>query len=1039
MRKSFICALIIYSCLTGFAQQDASVTEYLKSFPTYPFSDPDPIPRIGRLYPYFRFDGFTTKPVDKEWKVVELENDFIRIMILPQIGGKIWAAIEKSSNRSFIYYNHTVKFRDVAMRGPWTSGGIEANYGIIGHTPNCATPVDYTTIKRPDGSVSCIIGVLDLLTRTRWSVDINLEKDKAYFTTSAFWYNASPLEQPYYSWMNTGIKTSQDLQFIYPGNKYLGHEGEYSSWPINHENGKDISWYRNNDFGGYKSYHVFGEYSDFFGAYWHDEDFGMGRYSTHADKPGKKLWIWGLSGQGMIWEKLLTDHDGQYAEVQSGRLFNQSSDGSTLTPFKHLGFMPHTSDLWTEYWFPVVKTEGFVLANNYGALNAVIKNGVLHIHLSPLQPLHEKLVVLNGSKEIYAKDLSLGTLQLFNDSLSLNGLHPDSVTVRLGASFLKYSFAKNKKVLNRPVDAPTNFDWNTAYGLFLLGKENLKEREYQKASLNLESSISKDSNFMPALVNYGMLLYRNRDAQTALKYLRRALSVDTYDPAANFYYGLVNMKLGNISDAKDGFDIASLNMSYRSAAYTELSKIYFKEENYKQCILYAQKSIDFNRYAIGAWELFAIASRKMHERERALGIIDTILKVDPLNHFAAFEKYQNTPTDESRKLFSESITSEMPVETYLELAITYSSLGLTEEAKALLNLSPLNAEVKYWLAYLNHSSLSLSDSDAVMVFPFRNETADILEDLISENDHWLLKYHLALIEWNNNDTERAKTLLQAVGNSPGYAPFYAARAELTIAVDGPKEKYLADVERSAALDSNEWRYGKMLTEYYLAKEDFPSAITIARKYWTANKNNYLMEALLIKSLSAGGEYAKAARLLEQINILPNEGATDGREIYREVQLMLAIENLANKKFKQAQEYVEVAKEWPERLGVGKPYEEDIDLRLENWITYRIFLGAGKKKLAFRYLEKILATPYSLQSPFSPLTLVDAWAIADKAGERAATNYLAKTAKENPDNVWIAWAKASLTEDEDSLPAGLTNNTNYRLVKKLTEIAEEKSN
>ena len=140
--------LILLSLLDAhcFAQQEfASAKEYKMVFPTYPFSDPNPIPLLTPVYPYFRFDGFTNKPVQKEWKVVELENSYIKILILPEIGGKIWAAIEKSTNRPFLYYNHAVKFRDIAMRGPWTSGGLEANYGIIGHTPNCATPVDYIT------------------------------------------------------------------------------------------------------------------------------------------------------------------------------------------------------------------------------------------------------------------------------------------------------------------------------------------------------------------------------------------------------------------------------------------------------------------------------------------------------------------------------------------------------------------------------------------------------------------------------------------------------------------------------------------------------------------------------------------------------------------------------------------------------------------------------------------------------------------------------------------------------------------------------
>src|SRR5512136_2888497 len=165
----------------------ATVREYKKVFRTYPFSDPNPIPVVGRIYPYYRFEGYTDTPVDREWTVIELENAYLRVWVLPEIGGKIWAAFEKSTGRSFIYNNQVVKFRDIAMRGPWTSGGIEPNYGIIGHTPNCATPVDYVTSIDEDGTARIVIGVLDLLTRTPWRLEIALPPDTAYFTTRSSW------------------------------------------------------------------------------------------------------------------------------------------------------------------------------------------------------------------------------------------------------------------------------------------------------------------------------------------------------------------------------------------------------------------------------------------------------------------------------------------------------------------------------------------------------------------------------------------------------------------------------------------------------------------------------------------------------------------------------------------------------------------------------------------------------------------------------------------------------------------------------------
>ena len=526
--------------LCGFAQPKASqVKEYTKTFKTYPFSDPDPIARMGPFYPYFRFDGYTDKSVNQAWKVVELENDFIQILILPEIGGKIWAATEKSTGKPFIYYNHVVKFRDIAMRGPWTSGGIEANYGIIGHTPNCSTPVDYMTKTNADGSVSCFIGTLDLLTQTSWTIEINLPKDKAYFTTRSFWSNTTSFEQPYYTWMNAGIPVAGNLEFIYPGTHHLSHDGESNAWKIHPENGKDISFYDRNDFGPYKSYHVFGKYTNFFGAYWHRDNFGMGRYAAHDEKAGKKIWIWGLSQQGMIWEKLLTDKDGQYAEVQSGRLFNQTAESSTVTPFKHRGFAPYQSDTWTEYWFPVKETQGFVTANPVGAMNVRASQRMVRVDISPVMNIEAMLTIRQGQKTIYSKKVDLKILQHFTDSVATASSATGDLEVILGDRLLEYRTDPADGVLSRPTTSPADVDWNTVHGLHLQGKEFIRSRTYAKAKDKLIQCLAKDPHYLPALTDLGMVNYRNMEYAKALELLMHALRLDTYDPAANYYYCLL--------------------------------------------------------------------------------------------------------------------------------------------------------------------------------------------------------------------------------------------------------------------------------------------------------------------------------------------------------------------------------------------------------------------------------------------------------------------------------------------------------------------
>ena len=144
-------------------------------------------------------DGYSLGGRLQSWKVITLKNDYIEVYVLPQAGGKVWGAIEKSTGKEFIYRNEVMKFRNIALQGPWTSGGIEFNFGFIGHTPSTATPVDYVKRVNDDGSVSCIVGNIDLPSRTQWRVEIRLPKDKAFFETNVTWYNPTPVPQSYYN------------------------------------------------------------------------------------------------------------------------------------------------------------------------------------------------------------------------------------------------------------------------------------------------------------------------------------------------------------------------------------------------------------------------------------------------------------------------------------------------------------------------------------------------------------------------------------------------------------------------------------------------------------------------------------------------------------------------------------------------------------------------------------------------------------------------------------------------------------------------
>mgnify|MGYP000273458908 FL=1 len=303
--KPFNTFVLLFLLLVNFSSyslsaKEAKISEQLVSIDTYPFNDPNPLPTLvsnPEIYPYFKFDGYSHVSEKRNWKVVTLENEFIKVMILPEVGGKIWAAIDKTTGHDFIYKNDVLKFRNIAMRGPWTSGGVEFNFGYVGHAPTTATPVDYTVQEHPDGSVSCTVGTMDLTSRTQWRVTITLPKDKTYFETHSSWFNPTTDNQSYYYWTNAAIRAKDDLALYFPGNKYLEHNGRENKWPID-KLGRDISKYNQNKFGGSyggdKSYHVVGAFEDYYGGYYQGKKLGFGHWARYSDLPGQKIWLWWL-------------------------------------------------------------------------------------------------------------------------------------------------------------------------------------------------------------------------------------------------------------------------------------------------------------------------------------------------------------------------------------------------------------------------------------------------------------------------------------------------------------------------------------------------------------------------------------------------------------------------------------------------------------------------------------------------------------------------------------------------------------------------
>lgn len=916
--------MILLFLASAASAQKSKIREVNRPMTTFPYSDPDPVAKIGRVFPYFRYDGFTNKSVIQSWKMVELENDYIRLSVLPEMGGKVWEAFEKSENYPFVFTTKAVKFRDIALRGPWTTGGLEFNFGDIGHGTTVSTPVDYFTRTNSDGSVSCFIGATDWASRTTWRVEIRLEPDKAYFTTRSWWYNNTPVEQEFYHWINAGFKAAGDLEFIFPGTHYIGHGGKGDTWPVD-SMGRKISFYRHNDFGSYKSYHIIGHPSNFYGGFWHSDNMGFGRYSPYSEKLGKKVWILGFSQEGERWENLLGDNDGLNVELQSGRLFNQASRGSELTPFKHVGFAPYTTDTWTDKWFPVKHTRGMTHASIRGALNLRIGGEWLKLDWMSLEPVSDSLIISSDGSLVMANKLVMKPMELFRDSVKWNG-NTDGLVARLGDDIITEEAGQP---LSRPIESPENFDWESEYGLLLMGTDLGRQKNYREAEEYLVKALVKNPALVPALTQMSQIRYRQGLYAEARDYAGRALSVNTYDPEANYFWGLSSEKTGHITDALDGYAVAVISPSVRRPANLRLAWLAIERKDWSEAERLADKCLDTYPPDELGWNIKALIKRKLEDKKSALSIINDQLQRDPLNHISRFEKYMCSGSESDKNEFAGYIRQELPHETFIELALQYHEWNLDEEALIILGLSPVHPMVQVIQAFLldrnGEKMLSMEKLDLAMndspelVFPFRPEMAEMFSWADKLKPDWKWKYYEALIYWQNNRIEEAKRLFNSCADQPDFVPFYLAKAGL---FRDQNDIVRNSLEKAYKRDPLFWRSGLSLVRFYAGQNQPEKALEVSSANFKDHPGSFITGLQYAQMLTLNGKYPEALNILGKLEMLPAEGDVNAHTLFRETNILYAIEHMKAGRWKKAVISLNQAETWPENLFSGEPYFPD---------------------------------------------------------------------------------------------------------------------
>jgi len=704
---------------------------------------------------------------------------------------------------------------------------------------------------------------------------------------------------------------------------------------------------------------------------------------------------------------LLTDTHGQYVEVQAGRMFNQNSMGSERTPFKQTSFMPLHADRWTERWFPVSEMDGVTRVSESGTIYLNYLSDGLNLQFCPIREIQDPLTIsVNG------KTLSKETIRL-KPSETLKKSFPNidknaALIISLGKEILFSS--KTDFTMNRPVTASAKPPVDD----YLMAVELVNRRYYTRALNYFLIFLEKTPLNPDALVHVAEIYYYRGETDKAMNYCRKALEINAYHPWANFIYANIAKDNGNYTDAKDGFRFSMRSMEYRSASWELLAEMSLADGNIAETINLAQNALDFNRRNLNSYKVLAIAQRKSDDKTEANKAVDQILSIDPLNHFALFEKSLLNPGDNSTKAFTNSFFNEMTIEEYLEIGLFYAKLGLGDEAIDVLSLAPKHPIVYYWLAYLtkdqkpsgdNYLDLAIQYSTK-LVFPYRIETLEVLDWANTQQPSWKTDYYKALILWNRDRKEEALKCMKNWTDEPDFEPFYYTRAYL----EGiGSEAALKDMKQALSVNPEQWRLYKELALMYQQRKDYPAALEIIEQGQKKFTGNFIFDLVYAQTLALLDHHAQSLKILEKINVLPFEGENSAHTVYEYDYLMLAIDQYNKGNYNKTLKLLEKSQLYSEKLGSGKPSYPD--LRTQNFIRAKVYEKQGNKDLAIKaYSDVVNYTNPNMHGHGSPGDrLAEIFALINSGKENQGKDFAQQWAEENT-SLLSEWVSARISND-----------------------------
>jgi tetratricopeptide (TPR) repeat protein len=950
------------------------------NIPTYKIGKPEKNPLFlegrvyqgssGVVYPYAVIEQVSDEKEDRAYTALFLENKYLKLMILPEIGGRVHMALDKVNGYHFIYHNRVIKPALVGLTGPWISGGLEFNWPQH-HRPSTFAPVDWRIDESVDGSKTIWCSEIEIMSRMKGMHGITLHPDTAYFEVSVQLYNRTNLAQTFLWWANPAVPANENTQTVFPPDVHavMDHgKRDVASFPIakgvyykvDYSPGTDISRYKNIPVP--TSYMAHHSQYDFIGHYDHGKQVGMLHVADHHIVPGKKMWTWGSGSFGEAWERQLTDDDGPYVELMCGAYSDNQPDFAWLMPgeeknFKQY-FMPYRKIgppknanrdalINLEYENQTVRIFVFVTKSRSVTIRLQDSKEILlekQVDITPESPFIEAVPV---TSENIAGDIHLAVLEKNRELLSYTIREEEDTALPEAA-----------KALGDPAAI------ETVEGLYLAG---LHLEQYRHATYFPEPYYTEGVRRDP--LNYhcnnalGLIQFRQGKFEAAKLTFEKAMEGITrhnknpYDGEVFYNYGLVMKALGKPQEAFDAFYKAVWNAGWQDVGYFEMAKLACQKGELDDALEYTRRSLRRNYFHHKARHLRIAILRRMGQSNAALREASLALELDRMEFGAMWERYLLVQDPSFSQL-----THQNPA-SLIEISLDYIAAGMYLEAMALLRRIPIpDPMAEYYLGWCHFLDGDIESASGVFL---KAMTRPI--DYCFPNQIDCIFAFKAALQLNPQDS-RANYLLgnffysrrnyqaaiecweKSAKLDPDFPTVFRNLGIAYFNVSQHPEQALEAYERAFDLDPTDGRVLYELDQLYKRLNHPPQGRLIRLENYNPlveMRDDLTLEYISLLNLFS--RYQQALSLLTERKFHPWEGG-EGRvaEQYIYALIELAKIEISEKQFTQALALLERAQTYPENLGEGKLYGMvNNELNYYLGVVYKNFGVPNESRYHFR--------------------------------------------------------------------------------------------